>query len=133
MASKLMSEERLAEQRIVVEKAAKSKTLNNYAGCWVIGDNLSIMKSHSGEFRNIHKSVFKNRLGKKNCEHCGSEGQLDRAHTKRRTDLVKDMLDEIHPDPTVAISMKVIMEEFIMRHVQVGVWMLCKGCHKTLG
>jgi hypothetical protein len=133
MASKLMSEERLAEQRSVVEKALKSKMLNKYDGTSLIGDNLSIMKSHSGEFRNTHQSVFKKCLGKKNCEHCGSEGQLDRAHTKRRTDLVKDMLDEIHPDPTVPISMKVIMEEFVMRHIHVGVWMLCKTCHKTLG
>ena len=133
MASKPMSSERLAEQKCAVEKALSGKMLDKYDGAMLIGDNSKLMKAFMGEFRNTHLSVFKNCLGKKVCEHCGVEARLDRAHTKSRIDIVKDVFDELHADPDVPINFHSIMKEFVMRHAAIGVWMLCKKCHKELG
>lgn len=133
MASKPMSAERLLEQKIVVEKAAKSKLLNKYSGVMISGNNSNIVKAIAGELKNTHNSVFKKCLGKKNCEHCGTEGQLDRAHMKSKIEIAKEVLDELHTEPSVSIDMKTIMTDFVMRHLNVGVWMLCKKCHRELG
>ena len=128
-----MKPERLAEQKPVVEKAVNSKMLNKYDGVSLIGNNPNIIKAISGELRNTHQQVFKACLGKVNCEHCGTQGQLDRAHTKGRMEIAKEVLDEIHPEPHVSIDMKVFMKAFVLRHSKYGVWMLCKRCHKELG
>ena len=133
MASKSMTPERLAEQKKVVEKAVASRMLNKYSGVMISGENSQIIKSHTGELKNTHNSVFKDCLGKKACEHCGIEGRLDRAHTKSKLEIAKDVLDELHPVAEIAIDMKMFMTAFVMRHSTVGVWMLCKKCHKELG
>ena len=129
MASKQMTVERLAEQKKVVEKAAASRMLNKYAGTKLLGENSNLIKSHAGELKNTHNSVFKKCLGKTACEHCGRQERLDRAHMRSKMDIAKDVLDELHPDPTVAIDMKEFMVAFVLRHAEVGVWMLCKPCH----
>jgi hypothetical protein len=133
MASKPMSSERLAEQKCAVEKALSGRMLNKYDGVMLSGDNSKIMKAVMGEFRNTHRSVFLNFLGKKTCEHCNINKCVERAHIKRRPDIVKEVLDELHPDPNVPINFHSIMKEFVMKHFTVGVWMLCKKCHKELG
>ena len=133
MASKPMSNERLAEQKLVVEKSANSKLLDKYCGVMLIGENSRIIKAITGELKNTHNAVFKKCLGKKNCEHCGVDEQLDRAHTKSKMDIAKQVLDDIHPTPNEPIDMKIVMKEFVMRHREVGVWMLCKKCHRELG
>jgi hypothetical protein len=133
MASKPMSDDRLAEQKIVVEKAANSKMLDKYGGVMLIGDNSKIIKAHAGELKNTHNAVFKKCLGKKNCEHCGAEERLDRAHMKSKIDIAKEVLDKLHPNPNEPIDMKVFMKEFVISHREVGVWMLCKDCHRELG
>jgi len=133
MASKSMSIERLNEQKIVVERKANSKMLNKYDGVMLIGDNSNIIKAITGELKNTHNAVFKKCLGKKVCENCGSDEQLDRAHMKSKMEIAKEVLDEIHPISNDPINMKLVMKEFVMRHVKVGVWMLCKKCHKELG
>ena len=128
-----MSSERLAEQKVVVEKAACSKMLNKYEGVMISGDNSQIIKSITGELKNTHNAVFKKCLGKTACEHCGDTGILDRAHMQSKITIATEVLDELHPDPTVAIEMKVFMVAFVMRHTNIGVWMLCKKCHRELG
>jgi len=133
MASKSMTDERLAEQKPVVEKAANSKMLNKYDSVLLIGDNMKIIKSHTGELKNTHNAVFKSCLGRDVCENCGVKERLDRAHTKGKIDIAKEVLDEIHPKPDVPIDMKVFMTAFVLRHSKYGVWMLCKKCHKELG
>ena len=133
MASKIMTDERLAEQNSVVEKAANSKMLNKYDGVLLIGDNIKIIKSHTGELKNTHNAVFKCCLGRDSCENCGLKKPLDRAHTKGKMEIAKEVLDEIHPEPNVPIDMKVFMKAFVLRHSKYGVWMLCKKCHKELG
>ena len=133
MASKPMSEERLAEQRSVVLKAINGRMLKKYRGAMISGENSNILKAFMGELRNTHLAVFKNCLGKKSCEHCGLEKPLARAHTKSRPQIAKEVLDSIHPDPTVPIDMEVFVKAFVMRHIDVGVWMLCAKCHKELG
>jgi len=133
MASKPMPPERLAEQKSVVEKAALSKMLNKYEGVMISGSNTQIIKAITGELKNTHNSVFKHCLGKKACEHCGATGVLDRAHMKSKIDIANEVLTTLHPDPTIAIDMKLFMVEFVLRHSTIGVWMLCKKCHKELG
>ena len=133
MASKPMSAERLAEQRCVVEKAATSKMLDKYGDVMISGENTKIIKSHAGELKNTHNAVFKKCLGKTACEHCGAEERLDRAHMTSKLDIAKKVLDEIHPEPDVPIDLKVFMKAFVMEHSTVGVWMLCKKCHRELG
>ncbi len=133
MSSKIMSIERLSEQKSVVEKALNSKMLNKYEGVLLNGENSKIIKAISGELRNTHQIVFKACLGKNACEHCGIQSRLDRAHTKGRMEIAKEVMDEVHPDSNIAIDMKVFMKEFVMRHSKYGVWMLCKKCHKELG
>jgi hypothetical protein len=133
MASKHMTDERLAEQRKVVEKAINGKMLNKYEGVMLSGDNSKIIKAISGELRNTHQAVFKSCLGKDACEHCGTKGNLDRAHTKGRMEIAKEVMDELHPEPNALIDMKVFMKAFVMLHSKYGVWMLCKKCHKELG
>jgi hypothetical protein len=133
MASKPMSEERLAEQRSIVMKATNGKMLKKYSGVMLMGENANILRAIMGELRNTHLAVFKNCLGKKSCEHCGLEKRLARAHTKSRPQIAKEVLDSIHPDPSVAIDMEVFVKAFVMRHIDVGVWMLCATCHKELG
>jgi hypothetical protein len=133
MASKLMSDERLAEQQTAVEKAVNSKMLDKYGEVLLIGENSNIIKAHAGELNNTHNAVFKKCLGKKNCEHCGAEERLDRAHMKSKMEIAKQVLDELHPKPNEPIDMKVFIKEFVMRHLKVGVWMLCRKCHRELG
>jgi hypothetical protein len=133
MASKPMTAERLAEQKEVVEKAASSKMLNKYASVMISGDNAKIIKAQTGELKNTHNAVFKKCLGKTCCEHCGAEERLDRAHMTSRPSIAKKVLDEIHPDPDVPIDLKVFMTAFVMEHANIGVWMLCRKCHKELG
>jgi hypothetical protein len=133
MATKPMSTERLAEQKIVVEKALKSKSLENYKGVRVCGENSKILKAFMGELRNIHLSVFKKCLGKTSCEHCGIKAQLDRAHTKGRPEIALEVLDRIHTNPDDELELILFVREFILEHINVGVWMLCKKCHKELG
>lgn len=133
MASKPMTEERLAEQKKVVEKAVNGKMLNKYEGVLLSGENSKIIKAVSGELRNTHQAVFKCCLGKNACEHCGIRSQLDRAHTKGRMEIAKEVLDKLHPEPTVPIDMKVFIKDFVLQHSNYGVWMLCKKCHKELG
>ena len=134
MASKLMSAERLAEQKKVVEKAVAGKMLNKYDGVMLIGENSDILRGLSGELRNTHLAVFKQCLGKKTCEHCSVEcKKFDRAHTKDRPSIALEVLYEIHPDPNVPIALKAFMAAFVMKHAVYGVWMLCKKCHKELG
>ena len=128
-----MSDERLAEQKHVVEKAASSKMLDKYDGVMISGDNSKIIKSLAGELRNTHNTVFKHCLNKKSCEHCGEETQLDRAHTISKMEIAKQVLDELHPLPNIPINVKDFIKEFVMRHTTIGVWMLCKSCHKELG
>ena len=117
-----MTDDRLAEQKIVVEKAANSKMLDKYSDVMLIGDNSKIIKAHTGELKNTHNAVFKKCLGKKECEHCGAKEPL-----------AKQVLDKLHPNPKEPIDMKVFMKEFVMQHCEVGVWMLCKKCHRELG
>jgi len=133
MASKIMTDKRLAEQKPVVEKAANSKMLNKYEGVLLLGDNMKIINSHTGELRNIHNTVFKSCLGKDVCENCGVKERLDRAHTKGKKEIAKEVLDEFHPEPNIPIDMKVFITAFVLRHSKYGVWMLCKKCHKELG
>jgi hypothetical protein len=133
MATKPMTAERLAEQKRVVEKAISGRMLNKYDGVLLIGENSRIIKAHAGELKNTHNAVFKNCLGKKTCEHCGLECRLDRAHMKSKLTIAKEVLDSIHPIATVPIDMKVFMTAFVAEHANVGVWMLCKQCHKELG
>ena len=128
-----MSEERLAEQKTVVEKAANGKMLNKYGGVMLSGDNSKIIKALTGELRNTHNTVFKKCLGKKSCEHCGAEERLDRAHMKSKLEIAKGVLDKLHPEPDSPVDMKDFMKEFVMQHVNVGIWMLCKKCHRALG
>lgn len=133
MASKPMSAERLAEQKRVVEKAVRSKMLNKYDGVTLSGENSRIIKAFAGELKNTHNAVFKKCLGKTACEHCGQTERLDRAHMRSKMDIAREVLDELHPDPKAVIDMKVFMSAFVLRHINVGVWMLCKACHKELG
>ena len=133
MASKPMSDERLAEQKSVVERAANSRMLDKYGGVMLSGDNSKIIKAVTGELKNTHNAVFKKCLGKNCCEHCGAEEPLDRAHMKSKLEIAKEVLDKLHPEPTVPIDMKIFMKGFVMGHLTVGVWMLCKKCHKELG
>lgn len=133
MAAKFMSTERLDEQKIVVEKALNSKKFEKYKDVYVCGDNSNILKSLMGELRNTHLAVFKDCLGKKACEHCGTEAILERAHTKRRPEIAKEVLDRIHPNPKDMLEIKLFIKEFVLAHTSVGVWMLCKKCHKELG
>ena len=128
-----MTAERLAEQIPCVEKATKTKLLNKYSEVYICGENTKIIKSLNGELKNTHNAVFKNCLGKKACEHCGAIGVLDRAHMQSRLEIIKEVLDDIHPDPKESIEIRKIMMEFVLRHKTVGVWMLCKKCHKELG
>ena len=129
-----MSTERLSEQKKVVEKAVAGKMLNKYEGVMLIGENACILRGLGGELRNTHLAVFKRCLGKKACEHCGIEcRKLERAHTKDRPSIALEVLNEIHPDPTVPISQKAFMAAFILKHAEFGVWILCKKCHKELG
>lgn len=128
-----MSVERLAEQKAVVEKAANSKMLDKYEGVMLCGDNTRIIKAIAGELKNTHNSVFKKCLGKNACEHCGTKERLDRAHMKSKMVIVKEVIDKLHPSHEKLIDMKVIMKEFVLAHLNVGVWMLCKKCHKELG
>jgi len=133
MASKPMTLERLAEQKVVVEKALSSKMFDKYEGVYICGDNSKILKAIMGELRNIHLAVFKKCLGKKTCEHCGVEEPLERAHTKSRPDIAKEVLDKIHTDTGNLLEMKLFVKEFVSAHATIGVWMLCKKCHKELG
>ena len=133
MASKTMSADRLFEQKIVVEKAANSKMLDKYSEVMLLGNNSKIIKAIAGELRNTHNTVFKKCLGKNNCEHCGVEELLDRAHMKSKMIIAKQVIDDLHPNPDVPIDMKVFMKAFVMKHIEIGVWMLCKKCHKELG
>lgn len=133
MATKSMSLERLAEQKVVVEKAANSKMLDKYGGIMLCGDNTRIIKAIAGELKNTHNSVFKNCLGRLECEHCGAEETLDRAHMKSKMVIAKEVIDKLHPSHEELIEMKVFMKEFVLAHLRVGVWMLCKKCHKELG
>ncbi len=133
MSTKSMSTERLAEQKIVVEKAVKSKSFEKYKGVYVCGENSKILKAFMGELRNIHQAVFKKCLGKTSCEHCGIKEQLDRAHTKGRPEIAKEVLDKIHPNQDDKLEIILFVREFVLEHANVGVWMLCKKCHKELG
>jgi len=133
MASKPMTKERLLEQKTVVEKAVKGRMLNKYQEVMLSGKNSQIIKAITGELKNTHNAVFKKCLGKKACEHCGAEERLDRAHMRSKIDIAKEVLDELHPLPHIPFDMKVFMTAFVMRHVEIGVWMLCKKCHKELG
>ena len=133
MASKPMPVERLAEQKIIVEKAASSNMLNKYSGVMITGSNTQIIKAITGELKNTHNAVFKKCLGKTSCEHCGNTGILDRAHMRSKIEIAKEILDEIHPDSNIAIELKTFMIAFVKRHADVGVWMLCKPCHRELG
>ena len=133
MATKSMSAERLAEQKIVVEKAANSKMLDKYEGVKFCGDNTRIIKAITGELKNTHNSVFKRCLGKTACENCEAKETLDRAHMKSKMVIAKEVLDKLHPSPEELIDIKVFMKEFVLAHLNVGVWMLCKKCHKELG
>lgn len=136
MAAKPMTPERLAEQKPVVEKATKSRMLNKYDGVLLGGNNISnerIVKSIAGELKNTHNSVFKNCMGKTACEHCGIVERLDRAHMRSKIDIATEALDEIHTNLLVPIDMKLFMVEFVKRHANIGVWMLCKKCHRQLG
>jgi hypothetical protein len=133
MASKPMTKERLLEQKAVVEKAVKGRMLNKYQEVMLSGKNSQIIKAITGELKNTHNAVFKKCLGKKACEHCGVEERLDRAHMRSKIDIAKEVLDELHPLPHIPFDMKVFMTAFVMRHVEIGVWMLCKKCHKELG
>lgn len=128
-----MTPDRLDEQRIVVESAINRKFLDKYSGVLISGDNKKIVRALTGEFKNTHNSVFKKCLGKTSCEHCGDVGELDRAHTRSRLDIAEEVLNELHPDPSVPIDIKTFMVAFILRHRTIGVWMLCKKCHKELG
>lgn len=128
-----MTEERLLEQKNLIEKVLKSKLFNKYEGVYISGNNSNILKSIMGELRNIHLAVFKKRLGKNLCEHCHVEERLDRAHTKSRPEIGKEVLDRIHTNPSELLDMNLFMKEFVSAHTKVGVWMLCKKCHKELG
>jgi hypothetical protein len=128
-----MTTERLAEQKVVVERAANGKMLNKYSNIMISGENSQIIKALSGELKNTHNAVFKKCLGRTKCEHCNAEEQLDRAHMRGKLEIAKEVLDELHPTATVPIDMKTFMTAFVMRHADVGVWMLCKKCHKELG
>lgn len=133
MATKIMSDARLGEQKLVVEKAVNSRMLKKYCGVMLNGDNSNIIKAITGELKNVHNSVFKKCLGKKSCEHCGADEQLDRCHMISKMVIAKDVLDKVHPSSDKAIDMNIIMKEFVLAHVNIGVWMLCKTCHKELG
>lgn len=135
MAAKIMPPERLAEQIVVVEKALRSRRLNRFNGVMVSADtNEQIIKSHSGELKNIVQAVFKNRMGKNACEHCGVSGViLERAHTRAGPEIALEALNAIHPDPHVPIPLRDFMSAFLRKHMEVGIWLLCKKCHKTLG
>ena len=52
---------------------------------------------------------------------------------KSKMEIAEEVLNELHPEPNVPIDMKVFMKEFVIRHIKVGVWMLCKPCHRELG
>jgi len=133
MSSKPMSAERLLEQKAVVEKALKSKLFEKYKDVYVCGDNSKILKALMGELRNIHLSVFKKCLGKTSCEHCDVKAKLERAHTKGRPEIAKEVLDRIHPKSNDMLEIIIFIKEFVSAHTSVGVWMLCKKCHKELG
>ena len=135
MAAKVMSPERLAEQVVVIENALRSRKLNRFNGVMVSAEtNEQIVKSHSGELKNIVQAVFKNRMGKNACEHCGVSGVvLERAHTRAGPEIAVEALNEIHPDPHVPIALREFMAAFLRKHMEVGIWLLCKKCHKTLG
>jgi hypothetical protein len=136
MAMKPMSAERLAIQKDVVEAAANSKMLNKYDGIMIGGNNIpnsQIIKAVCGELKNTHNAVFKKCLGKKACEHCGIEGPLDRAHMRSKLDVAQEALNEIHSDLSIPVDMKLFMRTFVLHHSNVGVWMLCKKCHRELG
>ena len=62
MASKCMTDERLVKQNPIVEKVANSKMLNKYDCILLIGDNMKIIKSYTGELKNTHNAVFKSSL-----------------------------------------------------------------------
>ena len=128
-----MSYDRLAIQRPIVEKASKSKMLKKYSGIMISGNNSNIIKGITGELRNVHNAVFKNRLGKEICEHCGAKERLDRAHIKSKIDIAKEILDKLHPKSDEQIDLNVFMTEFVLAHINVGIWMLCKKCHNKLG
>jgi hypothetical protein len=135
MATKPMSPERLAEQVVVIEKALRSRRLNRFNGVMVSAEtNEQIVKSHTGELKNTIQVVFKNRMGKNSCEHCGVSGVvLERAHTRAGPEIALEALDEIHPDPRVPIALRDFISAFLRKHTEVGIWLLCKKCHKTLG
>ena len=137
MSSKAMTVERLEEQSKHIEKFInKSKSTDKYDGLLIGGGgitNYRIVRGINGELKNIHNSVFKSCLGKKCCEECGETRQLDRAHTLGRLEIAENVLNEIHPDLTIQIDMKVFITAFIIEHKLYGVWMLCKECHKKLG
>jgi len=52
---------------------------------------------------------------------------------KSKMEIAKEVLDKLHPNPNEPVDMKAFMKEFVMRHLEVGVWMLCKKCHRELG
>jgi len=137
MAAKPMAADRLGEQKAVVEKAAESKMLDKYRGVMLSGDNSKIIRAIAGELKNTHCNVFKKLLAqKKECEHCGfvgGVGSLDRAHTISKLKIAKEVMDTLHPEICVPIDMYVFMKEFVMRHISIGVWILCKKCHNQLG
>lgn len=137
MSSKLMTVERLEEQSKHIEIfIKKSKLINKYDGFLIGGNGLSnrlIVRAINGELKNIHNSVFKSCLGKKCCEECGENRQLDRAHTLGRLEIAENVLNKIHSDLIIPIDMKVFITSFIIEHKLYGVWMLCKECHKKLG
>ena len=119
MATKYMSPERLDEQKIVIEKALKSKLFEKYKDVYVCGDNSKILKALMGELRNIHLSVFKKCLGKTSCEHCNVETKLERAHTKRRPEIAKEVLDRIHPNSNDMLEIKLFIKEFVFQILYV--------------
>jgi hypothetical protein len=137
MSSKLMDTDRLEEQSNYIEAfIGKTKSIDKYDGILVGGNgttNCRIVKAINGELKNMHNTTFKSCLGKKCCEECGEKRQLDRAHTLGRLVIAESVLNEIHPDLTIPIDMKIFMVAFILEHKLYGVWMLCKECHKKLG
>lgn len=127
-----MSLERLAEQKPIIEKLIHGKILDKYD--IDIGgkgaSNEKIIGAIGGELRNIIHAI---NLGKKTCEECGCSGILERAHTKSRPSIALHILNDIHPDKGIPVNIKQFMIAFLQEHVTVGIWMLCKKCHKQLG
>ena len=132
-----MSTQRLMEQADHIDTfISNRKYLDKWDGVPIGGDRVSnerIIKAINGELKNVHNYVFKKCLGKKQCEECNESKPLDRAHTKSRPEIAKEVLNRIHPELTETIDMKIFFTAFIVEHKKYGVWMLCRECHKKLG